>query len=107
MEVTGTIKLIGETQSFGGNGFTKRQFVVETDEQYPSPIPMDFIKEKCSILDSYKVGDKVKVSINLKGQEHNGRYFLNANAWRIEREQGTPVNNTPYENAANDQDPPF
>ena len=35
MEVTGKIKLINETQTFGASGFRKRELVVTTNEQYP------------------------------------------------------------------------
>ena len=33
MEVQGKIKLIGETKTFGNNGFRKREMVVTTEEQ--------------------------------------------------------------------------
>ena len=67
MEVIGKIKLIGETQSFGSNGFIKRELVVTTDEQYPQIILIEFVQDKCDILNSYQVGQNVKVSINLLG----------------------------------------
>ena len=38
MEVQGTIKVIGETQTFGAKGFRKRELVITTDEQYPQSI---------------------------------------------------------------------
>ena len=38
MEVIGKVKLMGETQTFGANGFRKRELVVTTDEQYLSLI---------------------------------------------------------------------
>ena len=69
MEVIGKIKLIGETQSFGSNGFIKRELVVTTDEQYPQIILIEFVQDKCDILNSYQVGQNVKVSINLRGRE--------------------------------------
>lgn len=85
MEITGKVRVIGETQSIGSNGFTKRLIVVDTDEQYSQPIPIDFVKDKTSILDNYKVGDSVKVGINLRGSEHNGKYYANIQGWRIEK----------------------
>ena len=36
MEVTGKIKLINETQTFGTSGFRKRELVITTDEQSPA-----------------------------------------------------------------------
>ena len=46
MEVIGKIKLIGETQTFGSNGFRKRELVVTTDEQYPQMLMIEFIQDK-------------------------------------------------------------
>ena len=38
MEIQGKIKLIGETKTFGANGFRKRELVITTEEQYPQSI---------------------------------------------------------------------
>jgi hypothetical protein len=83
MEVKGTIKLVGTTQEVGSNGFTKRQLVVTTDEQYPQDIAIDFVKDKCSILDKYGVGQQVTVGVNLRGSEYNGKYYVNLQGWKI------------------------
>ena len=37
MELQGTIRRIGKTETFG-SGFQKRELVLLTDEQYPQPI---------------------------------------------------------------------
>lgn len=84
MEITGTIRIIGDTQVVGNNGFTKRLIVIDTDEQYSQPIPIDFVKDKCSILDNYYPGQKVKVSINLRGNEYNDKFYCSIQGWRIE-----------------------
>jgi hypothetical protein len=85
-EVIGKVIVLGNTEEVGQNGFTKRIIVVETSEQYPQKLAIDFVKDKCSILDNYKVGDEVKVSVNLRGTEYNGRYFVNLQGWRIEKQ---------------------
>jgi hypothetical protein len=82
-ELSGKLKVVMETQTFG-SGFTKREFVVTTEEQYPQEIKFELIKEKTSAVDSYRPGDRVKVSFNLRGNEYNGKYFTNLQAWRIE-----------------------
>jgi hypothetical protein len=89
MQLEGHIKVIGETQEFGNNGFTKREFVLTTDEQYPQHIQIELIKDKCSLLDQFVEGEKVKVSINLLGREWTNpqgetKYFNSIQAWRIE-----------------------
>ncbi|MCI2228774.1 DUF3127 domain-containing protein [Polaribacter sp. MSW13] len=89
MEVIGKIKLIGEVQTFGSNGFRKRELVVTTDEQYPQMIMVEFVQDKCDLLNNYSVGQDVKVSINLRGREWinpqgEAKYFNSIQGWRIE-----------------------
>ena len=85
MEVQGKIKLIKQTEELGQKGFKKRLLVVTTSEQYPQDIPLDFVQDKVSLLDAFSVGQEVKVGINLRGNEYNGKYYLNAQGWRIEK----------------------
>ena len=89
MEVQGRIKMIGETQTFGSNGFRKREIVVTTEEQYPQHIMVEFVQDKTDLLDSYKEGQQVKISINLRGREWvnpqgETKYFNSIQGWRIE-----------------------
>ena len=84
--------MIDETKAFGANGFRKREMVVTTDEQYPQHIMVEFTQDKCDLLDSYKAGEQVKVSINLRGREWvnpqgETKYFNSIQGWRIERLQ--------------------
>jgi hypothetical protein len=101
MEVEGIIKLVGETQTFGGNGFRKRELVVTTDETYPQHIMIEFQQDKVDLIDNYKVGQQVKVSINLRGREWvspqgETKYFNSIVGWRVEGD-AIPQNNTkPY-----------
>ncbi|MBS9774730.1 MAG: DUF3127 domain-containing protein [Tenacibaculum sp.] len=89
MEVTGKIKLINETETIGSNGFKKRDIVVTTDEQYPQDLLIQFVQDKCEILNSYNVGQNVKIAINLRGREWvnpqgEAKYFNTIQGWRIE-----------------------
>jgi hypothetical protein len=99
MEVQGKIKLIGETKTFGSNGFQKREMVVTTEEQYPQPIMVEFVQDKTSLLDAFKVGDAVKIGINLRGREWQSpqgetKYFNSITGWRIEKlDAGTGTGN--------------
>lgn len=94
MEVQGKIKLINPTQEFGSNGFQKREMVIVTEEQYPQPLLIEFVQDKCDILDNYSEGQDVKVSINLRGREwikEDGetKYFNSIQGWRIEALEGS------------------
>ena len=90
MNLEGKIKSIGETQTFGSNGFKKRELVLTTTEQYPQHILIEFVQDKCEILDKYNVNDPVKIDINLRGREWvnskgETKYFNSIQGWRIER----------------------
>lgn len=90
MEVQGKIKMIGETQTFGSNGFRKREIVITTDEQYPQHIILEFTQDKCDVLNGYSVGQNVKIGINLRGREWvnpkgETRYFNSIQGWNISK----------------------
>ncbi len=89
MEVQGKIKMVGETATFGNNGFRKRELVVTTEEQYPQHIMIEFVQDKTDLLNNFQVGQNVKVSINLRGREWvnpqgETKYFNSIQGWRIE-----------------------
>ncbi|MEM6279312.1 MAG: DUF3127 domain-containing protein [Verrucomicrobiota bacterium] len=87
-ELEGTVKVIGEVQTFA-SGFTKREFVVEVEDgNYPQSIKFECLKDKTSLTDSLSVGDAVKVNFDIRGNEYNGKYYVNLNAWRIEKSGG-------------------
>ncbi len=89
MEIQGKIKMIDETKTFGNNGFRKREVVITTEEQYPQHILVEFVQDKCDLLNKHKVGETVKISINLRGREWTNpqgevKYFNSVQGWRIE-----------------------
>lgn len=89
MEVQGSIKLIEATKTYGNNGFRKREVVLTTEEQYPQHLLIEFIQDKCDLLDSFSPGQQVKISVNLRGREWvnpqgETKYFNSIQGWRIE-----------------------
>lgn len=81
--------MIDGTKTFGSNGFRKREVVVTTEEQYPQHILVEFVQDKCDLLDSYNVGQLVKISLNLRGREWvnpqgETKYFNSLQGWKIE-----------------------
>ena len=92
MEVQGKIKKIDETKEYGSNGFRKREVVITTEEQYPQHLAIEFVQDKTDLLNNYKVGQDVKISINLRGREWTNpqgevKYFNSIQGWRIENVQ--------------------
>lgn len=90
MELTGKLIVINETKEYGSNGFKKREFVIETEnEKYPQKILIEVIQDKCNLLDNYSIGDSIKVSYNINGREWinpqgEAKYFNSVQGWRIE-----------------------
>ncbi len=101
MELQGIIKKLGDVQTFA-SGFQKREMVIVTEEQYPQPISIEFLKEKGDLLNAYKEGDKVKVAINIGGREWTSpqgevKYFNSITGWRIEKVDGAGDFNEPVQ----------
>lgn len=89
MEVSGIIKVINPEQRVS-DSFRKRELVVTTQEQYPQYISINFVQDKCDLLNNFQVGEEVRVSINLRGREWRSpqgeiKYFNDIQGWRIER----------------------
>lgn len=111
MEVQGKIKVVGDVQTFG-SGFTKREVVVTTDDQYPQHIAVEFVKDKCALLDAFAVGQDVKISINIGGREWINpegfaKYFNSITGWRIEKLEPLEAFTPPTVLAEEPDDLPF
>ena len=81
-EITGNLKIIGDVNTYGNN-FQKREFVLTTEGQYPQDIKLELYQNDCGKIDSFSVGDPLCASYNLKGNEYNGKYYVNLQAWKI------------------------
>ena len=104
LQLTGTIKQIGELQTFD-SGFKKREFVITTDDTYPQDVAFEVVKDKAETFDQYQgVGDNVTVKFNVRGNEYNGKYYVNLQAWYIDK-NGT--SEQVVENSAQESDLPF
>ena len=93
-EITGKLEVIYDAQQISDK-FKKREFVLEIQSgMYPEYPKFQLTQEKCQLLDTFEVGEMVKVSFNLRGRpyEKNGEktYFTNIEAWRIEATTGAP-----------------
>jgi len=102
MEVIGRIKLIGQPQDISSS-FRKRELVVTTEEQYPQDILIEFTQDRVNLLDSFQVGEPVRVSINLRGREWTSpqgevRYFNTIQGWRIDRNMPAQPAGQPMQN---------
>jgi hypothetical protein len=87
-ETTGTIHQLPETVTFP-SGFSKRLCVLSIqDGDYENFFAAEFLKDKTTLLDSFQVGQEVKITWNHprsnENQKNPGNWFTNVAAWRIE-----------------------
>jgi len=92
LKLTGRIIAIEEMQQVT-DSFCKREFVIETDENYPQLVKFEFTQDKCSTLDTEQVGNEVTVNFNVRGRAWENKqgktvYFVTLQAWRLESVQG-------------------
>ena len=85
----------------GSGDWSKLTFVVEVDagNGYKDFVPFTMFKTESidKFLQYNQVGDQVEVSFNLKGREWNDKWFLDAVAWRVfkENRNAAPSRPTP------------
>lgn len=85
----GTIYKIG-TKEVKSEKFSKRDLILEVIEgEYKQHLSIQFSNAKCDLLDSFNIGAKVNVSINLRGRLWTGvdnieKCFNTIEGWKIE-----------------------
>ena len=88
LELSGTVHKIEETQTFE-SGFQKRTLVIHNGEQYRPYVAIDFLKDRIDLLDKYKVGNAVTVSVNIGNDYYKDKLFNNISGWRIQASEGS------------------
>ena len=106
LEIEGTLrqKLTPQRGTSARGEWTKQEFILEfPDGNYTSQACFTaFGQDKVAELDKYQVGDKVKVSFNLRSREFNGRWYNDLQIWKVApaaAAQGAPVQSTPVQSA--------
>lgn len=86
-EMTGAVKTIFETMTFA-SGFTKREFLLAMDDDYPQDVKFQCVKERAAQLDVLTPGDRVKVAFRVRCREWQGKYFTDLEAFKIDKLEG-------------------
>ena len=65
-----------------------------------------------SFLKFHKVGDRIEVKFNIRGNEYNGKYYVNLQSWYVQNiesneAEGTTSHKTTAEAEAETPDLPF
>ena len=82
LSLTGKLHKVFDQQQVT-DSFSKREFVIETAEQYTQLVKFELKQDKCDLLDKFKLGETIQVFFNVSGREWNEKFFTNLNAWRI------------------------
>lgn len=88
------IKKIHETKEVGSNNFKIRELWVQTQEQYPQTLNIQFTGNNCVFLDNFTEGEIVNIDINLRGRgwtnsEGVEMVFNTLNGWKINLSENT------------------
>ena len=88
LEVNGKLIMLLPPQSgMGKNGaWTKQEFVIETNEQYPKKICISAWGDKGTQVAQIPVGTSVKVSVNIESREFNSKWYTDVRMWAIQVE---------------------
>jgi hypothetical protein len=91
MQVKGRIKRI-EATNVVSDKFKKRMLVVTTNDQYPQEIGVQFVQDKCDVLNGYNAGDDVEIEVNVQGKDFTnkaGEVFniTSLQGWKISKSE--------------------
>jgi hypothetical protein len=109
-EAFGTLHALFDEQQVTEK-FRKREFVVEIEDgNYLQYVKFQLTQDKCSALNSFQKGDKVKVVFGLSGREGKSRdgntvYYTNLGAWKLEKIDGAS-SAPPSRRSSSDAPPP-
>jgi hypothetical protein len=114
MELTGTIKLVKDIQTFD-SGFQKREFVLTTTGEYPQDIKFELLKDNVDKLNKSHENLPFEVHFDIRGREYNGNYYNNLVCWKVKAlyENNADGSHTPHGkvndafDGTGDEDPPF
>jgi hypothetical protein len=81
MNISGKfVQLLPEIKGEGRNGpWTRQDFILETDEQYPKKVCISVWNNKVDAK-SLKAGDPVTMEITVESREYNGRWYTDVKA---------------------------
>lgn len=88
MQLNGIIKVIKPIQQVSAT-FQKREFVIETIENYPQTISLELHGDRVDIIESFTEGQEVECHINLRGRmwtnpQGEEKYFNTIVCWKIQ-----------------------
>lgn len=94
-QISGRLHAIFETKQVTER-FQKREFVIETSDNpsYPQFVQFQLTGDRCEGIESFRVGDPVRVDFSLRGREWTSpggdtKYFNSLDVWTVEADGPT------------------
>jgi hypothetical protein len=85
MQLTGKIvSLLPMQTGTGRNGtWRKQEVILETEGQYPKKVCVAVWGERID-ENQLRIGNNLKVDVDVESREYNGRWYTDVKAWRVE-----------------------
>lgn len=92
MQLKGKVINVTDVQVISDK-FKKCEVWIETDEQYPQVLNIQFAQDKADAAQSIAVGSNITIDINLRGRKYTNKQgvegvFNSIESWRYEVEGG-------------------
>lgn len=86
MEYAGIIINLIPEELVGQKQLRKKAIVVEeiSDREFKGSVVVDFYGDKCDLLNGFKAWDQVKVGLNFRAREYNGKRYNGISGWRVD-----------------------
>lgn len=74
-------------EKVGANQISKRTVILEevTDKERKGWVAIDFLKDKCDLVEGLQVWDVVSANLNLRVNEYNWRRYNGITCWKIDK----------------------
>lgn len=84
--ITGTVvEILEEKSGESSNGpWRKQDFILETDDQYPSKVCITQWGDRIEEFD-VEEGERLTAHVDIESREYEGRWYTDVKAWRVER----------------------
>ena len=87
LELEGTLrhKLASQQGTSARGAWAKQEFILEfPDGNFTAQACFTaFGQDKVAELDKYQIGDRIRISFNIRSREYNGRWYNDLQIWRI------------------------
>ena len=87
LELEGTLrhKLASQKGTSARGAWAKQEFILEyPDGNFTAQACFTaFGQDKVAELDKYQIGDRIRISFNIRSREYNGRWYNDLQIWRI------------------------